>query len=233
MGNTEYQKASSDEKINKKYKTLADLTKKSSQVSGESIKDLPKNAPATGKGKYTSPFDTSMMSWSEMANLLEDVNTSIEASVSDPMNGSIDSEVAPISVDTNIEDKVISQLNDIFTPVLVMQSFETQVNDQIKESFEKANVLTERNTIRFDDETRMSQLIATCALLIDKERQTPEYKTYEQATIVKNKTKVEICKKNYDLAKSLVQKYLVKVSTTNNSSEARNAATDLLPQTQH
>lgn len=232
MGNTEYQKAPSDDKINKKYKTLGDLVKKSSQENGEPVKDLPKHTPPS-KGSYTSPFDTDMMSWSEMARILEDVNTSIEATSSDPLAAPIESEPSTVPVDTNIEDKVISQLNDIFTPVLVMQSFETQINDQIKESFEKANVLTERNTIRFDDETRMSQLIATCSLLIDKERQTPEYKAYEQATMVKDKTKVEICKKNYDLAKSIVQKYLVKVSTTNNSSEARNAATDLLPQTQH
>lgn len=231
MVNTEYQKSKDDEKINKKYKSLNDIAKKSSQEHGEQVKDLPKHAPTKGSGSYTSPFCTDMMNWSEMADVLSKIKSNIESLMEDVMEAPMD--IGAEANDGDIENKVIEQLNTLFTPVLVMQSFETQINDQIKESFEQANVLTERNIIKFDDQTRMSQLISTAAILLNKERQTPEYKAYEQATMIKNKSKIEMTKKDYDEAKSIVQKYLVKVSTTNNSADARNAATDLLPETQH
>ena len=224
-------KGKDEDKINKKIKTLNDLSKKSFQNHGEDVKDLPKHAPTTGTGKYTSPFDTSMMSWSEMANVLSVVKSNIDVLMEDVLSAPAELEIQNVSDD--IETKVIEQLNTLFTPVLVMQSFETQINDKIQESFEQANVLTERNIIKFDDQTRMTQLISTAAILLNKERQTPQYKAYEQATMIKNKSKIEMTKNCYDEAKGIVQKYLVKVSTTNNSADARNAATDLLPETQH
>lgn len=232
MRNNNFLNATEEEKINKHYQSLNDQHRKSSQAHGEPVKDLGKKEINTGK--YNDVFSTKIMSWTEIAEILEALNDKIDDTNNDVLDTPIGDEIGNEQPqDSSIEDQVIEQLNKIFTPILVMQSFETQVNDQIKESLEQANVLTERNIIRFDDQTRMSQLISTCALLIDKVRQTPEYKAYENAVTIKNESKINITKKNYDLAKTIVQKYLVKVSTTNNSSEARNAATDLLPETQH
>jgi hypothetical protein len=91
----------------------------------------------------------------------------------------------------------------------------------------------EKNIIKFDDETRMAQLIAVCALLIARKKNSEKYQTYQKAATIKNKMKLEIQKDEYDAAKTLAQKYLVNVSTTNNSSVARDAANKLLPETQH
>ena len=56
---------------------------------------------------------------------------------------------------------------------------------------------------------------------------------YRKAAEVRNNMKLNIQKQEYEAAKALAQKFLVKVSTTNNSSVARQAANELLPETQH
>jgi len=91
----------------------------------------------------------------------------------------------------------------------------------------------ERNIISFDNKTRMAQLISVCALLIARQKDTEKYQMYKKAAVIKNKMKLEIQKDHYDEAQALAQKFLVKVATTNNSSVARDAANDLLPETQH
>jgi hypothetical protein len=98
---------------------------------------------------------------------------------------------------------------------------------------ESADVLTERSIIQFDDETRMAQLIAVCAKIIAKQKDTEAWQMYKKAAVLKKKAGLEIQKQEYNDAKTLAQKYLVSVSTTNPSSVVRDAATDLLPQTQH
>ena len=126
-----------------------------------------------------------------------------------------------------------SELNKLFTPILVMQGFEGSIADQINEAFSEASVLTEKNMISFDNKTRMAQLISVCALLIARQKNSEKYQLYKKAAIIKNKMKLDIQKEEYDRAQALAQKFLVKVSTTNNSSIARDAANNLLPETQH
>ena len=136
---------------------------------------------------------------------------------------------------TNINnDDIMNELNQLFTPILVMQGFENNVSDQIQEALhESASVLMEKNIIQFDSPTKMSQLIAVCALLIQKHKNTEKYQMYKQAAQTAKRTKLEIQKEEYADAQALAQKYLVKVSTTNPSSVARQAANELLPETQH
>ena len=134
----------------------------------------------------------------------------------------------------NVNDKdLMDELNKIFTPVLVSQKFSKDISDHNNEALAEAGVLTERNIIAFDDETRMSQLISVCALLLVKKKDTENWKLYKQAALLKKQTKINIQKEEYVDAKELAQKYLVMVSTSNNSAVARDAANELLPQTQH
>lgn len=142
-----------------------------------------------------------------------------------------DSNMNDINEDS--EKELLDQLNQIFTPILVMQKYEGDMSDKIQETLSEASVLTEQNIIKFDDATRMAQLISTCALLIARQKNSEKYQMYQKAATIRNKMKLDIQKEEYNAAKELAQKFLVKVSTTNNSSVARDAATDLLPETQH
>ena len=166
----------------------------------------------------------------EVSTEPENVEDSSEAGLEQPTEPEVSSVVEEKPVD---ENQILNELNKIFTPILVMQGLENNVSDQFKEACSEDNVLTEKNIIKFDDETRMAQLISVCALLIEKNKDSELFRTYQKAAQIKNSTKIEIQKNNYDEAKALAQKYLVKVSTTNNSSVARQAANDLLPETQH
>ena len=149
-----------------------------------------------------------------------------------PLDSLIISKVKSLNNSDNNKD-LLEELNQIFTPILVMQSLEGNMADKINEAFSEASVLMEKNIIKFDDETRMAQLISICALLIARKKNSEKYQAYQKAATIKNKMKIEIQKDEYDEAKALAQKYLVNVSTTNNSSVARDAANNLLPETQH
>ena len=132
------------------------------------------------------------------------------------------------------DEDLLNSLNQIFTPILVMQGFEGDVSSKIQEAFSEAtSVLLEKNIIQFDNSTKMAQLISVCALLIAQQKNTQEYQMYRKAAEVRNNMKLNIQKQEYEAAKALAQKFLVKVSTTNNSSVARQAANELLPETQH
>ena len=96
-----------------------------------------------------------------------------------------------------------------------------------------ASVLTEQNIISFDNATRMAQLISKCAILLQQQKNTEQYRMYAKAAAIRNKMKLEMQKTEYDNAKALAQKYLVMVSTKNSSPIARDAANALLPETQH
>ena len=142
----------------------------------------------------------------------------------------------PMEAEVNKEynkDAALDELSKIFTPVLVMQSYEKDIADKSIEEMESANVLTEKTLIKFDDETRMSQLIAVCAKIIAKQKDTESWKLFKKASVLKKEAALNIQKEEYDDAKELAQAYLVSVSTKNPSSVARDAATELLPQTQH
>lgn len=224
-----------ESKLDNKYQSILSNNKKSSNASGSDVKDIPHNNPTDGKNTE-GPMEGNLMTFTKMLESLEYI---IEM-LSDPQEEDI-SEM-PVEDPTAVHQTVLSpedetelmdKLNQIFTPILVMQGFEGNISDHIQEAFSEASVLMERNIISFDDKTRMAQLISTCALLISQKKNTEKFRMYAQAAELRNKMKIEIQKDEYDEAKALAQKFLVKVSTTNNSSYARDAATDLLPQTQH
>lgn len=128
------------------------------------------------------------------------------------------------------QEQLVDELNKIFTPVLIMQNYETDKTDQIKEALSEASLLTEKNIIQFDNETKMAQLIATCALLIARAKNTSDYQKFIQASRDKKQAKIDIQTAEYNDAKALAQKYLVNVSTKNGSAVARRLATELLPE---
>lgn len=140
---------------------------------------------------------------------------------------------SPTDTDPSSDDDLIAKLNKLFTPTLVMQKYQKDIADSANNDISEATELTEANIISFDDQTRMSQLISVCALLIAEKKNTEKWQLFKKATAIKKQTKLDIQKEEYNEAKALAQKYLVNVATTNNSSVARQAANDLLPQTNH
>lgn len=162
--------------------------------------------------------------------MVESINKILEDCAEySPMNQCVNDIPTATVDDTDLMD----ELNKIFTPVLVNQKFEKDISDRNNEALSEAGVLTERNIIAFDDETRMSQLISVCALLLAKKKNTEKWQLFHKAALLKKQAKIDIQKEEYTDAKTLAQKYLVNVATTNNSAVARDAANDLLPQTQH
>lgn len=236
-----------DNKMNSQFQRLLANQKKSVDSAGHDVKDIPHKYPGQIGGTYNSPMNTGLMTFTQLLEAMDMVVAYLEQEGSDPMNDPVEdlqqNMPAPTDQpagssegdpnDPNDNADLMDQLNKIFTPVLVMQGFENEVADKIQESISEANLLTEQNIIKFDDQTRMAQLIATCALLIARKRNTPDYQMYHKAHIARNQAKLNIQKQFYDEAKALAQQFLVKVSTTNNSSVARDAANSLLPETQH
>jgi hypothetical protein len=222
-----------DDKMNSHFKKLQEQYKKTVDSKGEDVKDIPHNTPPAAGTTPTGPMKGNLMNWTQMLESMDEVSENIDT-LNDP-----DIEDAPIEtpdpapVATVDDDELLNELNQIFTPILVMQGFEGSIADQINEAFSEASVLTEKNIISFDNETRMAQLISICALLIAKQKNSEKYQMYKKAAVIKNKMKLDIQKDEYDAAQALAQKFLVKVATTNNSSVARYAANELLPETQH
>lgn len=130
-----------------------------------------------------------------------------------------------------IDDELMNDLNTVFTPILIMQSLEGDISEKVKEGLSEDNILTERSCLKFDDSARMAQLLSVCALLIARQKNSPKYQMYKKAMAVVKNTKLEIQRDEAAAAQALAQKYLVKVSTSSNSSIARKAANDLLPLT--
>lgn len=230
-----------EEKINNHYQSLLkNYLKASSQGKMHINSSNPHEAPPTAGHQGTGPMKGHLMNWTQMLEAMDAVSDAIQnpPEESDMSNESIEE---PTSDDVSVgasgspdnEQAILDKLNKIFTPILVMQGYEKDISGQIQESFEQANVLTERNIIQFDDATRMSQLIATCAILLQQQKNTENYQAYAKATNIRNQAKINMQKEEYDAAKALAQKYLVMVSTSNNSPVARDAATSLLPETQH
>lgn len=218
-------------KMDSHLKKTLDQYKGSADVGIEPVEDISHDAPPSGQHPV-GPMKGKLMNWTEIKEAMEIIMESIESMVENP-----DLAMEPVEPDTSgsdgIEKQVLDELNKIFTPILVMQGFENGIAGQVQEAAEQANCLTERNIIQFDDQTRMAQLISTCAILLQKAKNTEQYNIYAKAAATRNQMKIEMQKAEYDAAKALAQKYLVMVSTTNNSPVARDAATALLPQTQH
>lgn len=229
-------KGTDDSKMNSHFQSLLGEYKKSMDSDGDDVLDIPHDRPPTEGIDKDGVVKGDLMSFTQM---LESISMIAELCDNPPCPESEDLESTPIGDPTpsspasSDNTDLLDELNQIFTPILVMQNFEGDMPGKIQEALSEASVLTERNIIQFDDATRMAQLIAVCALLIAKKKNTSEYQMYQKAAVIRNKMKLDIQRKEYDEAKALAQQFLVKVSTTNNSSIARNAATNLLPETQH
>ena len=222
-----------DNKINSKMQSILTNNKKSADAAGKDVINNPHNAPTDGHCTVGA-MGGGLMTFTKILEAM----TAIVESIESPMpETSISDE--PIDepnkgvIDQDGEKELLDHLNQIFTPILVMQGFEGDIADKIQEAFSEASVLMERNIISFDDKARMAQLISVCSLLIAQKKGDQKFDIYKKAADVRNQMKLEIQKDYYDEAKSLAQKFLVKVSTTNNSTFARDAAQDLLPETQH
>lgn len=213
------------------YQGLLNDTRKSMDSSGSDVKDNPHQNNGTAGKNPTGFMSGPLMNWTQILESLDNITSSIENQESDVLNQQVsDQEVENIE---DSEKRLLDKLNQIFTPILIMQGFENDVPQKIQEAMEQGSVLTERNIIQFDDATRMAQLISTCAILLQQEKNTEKYQAYQKAARIRNQMKLDMQKEEYDNAKALAQKYLVMVATSNNSSVARSAANNLLPETQH
>lgn len=220
-----------DDKMNSHFQKLQAQYKKSAESNGKDVCDIPHNAPATVGYNDNGVMKGSLMNWTQLLESMNEIEDGI-VSLTNPDLG--EESIEPVATgEVSNEDALLNELNQIFTPILVMQGFEGNIADRINEAFSEASVLTEKNIISFDNKARMAQLIAVCALLISRQKNSEKYQLYKKAAVIKNKMKLDIQKEEYDAAQALAQKFLVKVATTNNSSIARDAANSLLPETQH
>lgn len=205
---------------NKMNKHMSDLLKKqmdTAKSSGSDVKEIPHKSSVAASGAGMMDFTTMLEAMDEVINSM--------GNKGDLMN-------EPIEGKDYDEKEAIEELNKLFTPVLIMQSFEKDSSSKSLNEIETSDTLTERSIIQFDDETRMSQLTAIAAKLIAKMKDTESWKLFVKASRLKKEASLNIQKEEWEDAKTLAQKYLVYVSTSNPSSVARKAATELLPQTQ-
>jgi len=140
----------------------------------------------------------------------------------------------PVADDSINEDKdILERLNKLYTPTLISQKFENDIADNTNNELQNSGNLNKRTIINFDKKARVAQLISACAMLIAEKKNSPKWQMLLKADAIKNQTKLDIQKEEYGSAIALAQRYLIMVSTTNNSSVARNAAQELIPETQH
>lgn len=223
----------SDNEINNHYKNLLSKYLDTMDSAGSDVEEIRHEAPKSNGGTYTSPMHSSLMTFTKLLEAMDDVVNNMDAPAIDPEDElPLEDDNTPPTGDVN-EDEILDELDKLFTPVLVMQGFEQDIADQTNAEMAESGILTERNIISFDDETRMSQLISVCAKLLAKKKNTPSWQMFQKASTIKKQSAINIQKEEYEQAKTLAQKYLVKVSTSSNSSVARDAANDLLPQTNH
>lgn len=226
--NGEPQYGTDDDKMNKNFKSLLDHNKKDIGGETKKVTDNPRGNPAAGK-TADGIMNGNLMTWTQMLENMDEIIAASEERSNSVIDSSIDEPISSSYNTGDVDKDLIAELNQIFTPILVMQGFEGNMTDKIQEAFSEASVLTEKNIIKFDDETRLAQLIATCALLLQKKKNTEKWQMYKKAAAIKNQMKLDMQKEEYNSARALAQKFLVNVSSTNNSSIARQAAKDLLP----
>lgn len=215
-------------KMNSHFQQILNGNKKSSQASGTSVQQQPHKGHPSGQSP-DGPMGGDLMTWTTM---LESITYLFEH-LGEPDQVDDLSGATPTPSEGYDKKQILKQLAELFTPILVTQGFEADMADQMKAEYQESGVMTERNIIQFDDDTRMAQLISVCAILIQRAKNTEKYQTYEKAAQIRNQLKLEMQKEEYEDAKALAQEFLVHVATTNNSSIARKAANDLLPATQH
>lgn len=212
-----------DAKINSNYFKLLDHNKQSAKCDDDRI------SSSTANLKPGSTSGEDMMDFTAM---IEAMDAIIANTNSDTLNNN---DIGDENIDNDTEDTsdLLAKLDQIFTPVLIVQKMEQNISDESNQEIAEAGVLSEKTMISFDDPDRMAQLQSVCALLIAQKKNTQNWQMFKKAAVLKNQSKLNIQKEEYDAAKNLAQQYLIKVSTTNNSSVARDAAKELLPQTQH
>lgn len=207
-------------KINTHYLSQLNQNKKSSQCDHDKIESDAKSLPVhSGTGE-------DMMDFTTILEAMDEILTQVQSNDTTEDLGSTE-------VDSTDNSDLLDKLDRIFTPILVMQKMEQSIADESNKELADSGTLTEKTMISFDDPDRMAQLQSVCALLIAQKKNTENWQLYKKAAAVKNQSKLNIQKEEYEAAKNLAQKYLIKVSTTNNSAVARDAAKELLPQTQH
>lgn len=236
FNSSETKGVASDNSMNAKFLSLLKDYKKSANSKTEKhIQDIEHKAPAGGSGN-NDMMHSNIMNFTTLLEAADMLLTllSEEAYAEDPdmMDTPMDDDNVQGTSEVD-EKSLLDELNRTYTPILVSQGFEQKIADETNAEISEATVLTEKNMISFDNTARMSQLIATCALLIAKQKNSEKWQMFKKAAALKRQSKLDIQKEEYDSAKALAQKYLVMVSTTNNSSVARNAANELLPETQH
>ena len=198
---------------------------------GHDVKSNPNLPPHGKEGTPQGPMGE-VSSFTQLLESLAAVTAGLDVYASAD-NLDMDTPLVDAPSNQGTDDELLEALNQIFTPILITQSIEGNISEQVMEACSEDNVLMERNIIRFDDASRMSQLTSVCALLIARQKGSQEYKMFKEAATIRNKMKLQIQKAEFEAAQTLAQKYLVKVSTSNNSSVARQAAQNLLPVTQH
>lgn len=220
-------------RMNSKHQSVLTQYKKTvAKDTGEDFKDINHDTPPSSENKNGPVTQSNLMTFTKLLEAMDMVANGMNAIASDPLNDNIGDGSSVSTADIDF-DSLVEELNKLFTPVLVMQSMENEISDKANSEISEATALTERSMISFDDSARMAQLRAICALLIAKAKNTEKWQMFQKAANIKTQSKLDIQKEEYKDAELLAQKYLVKVSTTNNSSVARDAANELLPQTQH
>lgn len=142
-----------------------------------------------------------------------------------------DTEDYGVSESDAIDDTgVMDELKKIYTPVLIMQNYETKEScNQMKESFSQANVLTEQNIIKFDNETKVAQLLSVCSLLLARKKNSEKWQAFKKAAALQKKMKIEIQKEEAAAAKQLARKFLDETASGDNE-DAKASAAKLLPE---
>lgn len=212
-----------DFKLNSQYLAQLNHNKKSALCDDAQIHSSAKNlSPNSTKGE-------DMMDFTTMLEAMDEILDQTKAEEI-PSNGMMAQSIEPGSDDMS---DLLAKLDQLFTPILVMQKMEQSIADESNNELAESGTLTEKTMINFDDADRMAQLQSVCALLLAQKKNTENWQMFKKAAAIKNQSKINIQKEEYEEAKQLAQQYLIKVSTTNNSAVARDAAKELLPQTQH
>ena len=220
----------SDKSLNSHLSSLLSKSLDSMKSSGKDIEDIRHKNPNVSTGASAHRMtDNNLMTFTTIIEAMDKISDMVECG---ELSKDLCDEKICSDGDKDCDDsEILSELNDIFTPVLVMQGFEKDIANQANAELTEASVLTERNIINFDNDTRMAQLLSICALLIAKNKNSKQWQLFKKAAAIKRQTKLAIQKDEYDDAKKLANKYLIMLSTSNNSSVARNAADELLSKT--
>ena len=221
-----------DEKMNNHFKSLLDEQIDSADSDTTEVKDQPKGVPTDGKTTDGGVMKSPLMTFTKMLEAMSEIEETFDNPADEDSNV-LDEPIEDDSPNPLDDSSLLDKLNSMFTPILISQGIEQDIADHKTKELTEANVMTEKNVIAFDDETRYAQLVATCALLLAQKKNTPQWQMFSKAAMIRNKAKLAIQSEEYNDAKMLAQKYLLMVANTNNSSVARQAANDLLPQTQH